>query len=671
VLSVHDLHLENVIVRESVPIVVDLETVFGRPRFSENNIRDAMMSTSLVQGKPIAFDPFNGTYAAAFQQPEIVSLVERKRCILNERSDKMRLILGTTGQPQPGKSVSPFSGLRTHLAELRDGFSAVMNRFRSHQDDLARLWSNSCKGHEFVREIIRPTAFYYRLLWQLSQPESMKGDGGRELILQLLRKNAIRSGMQNAYRIPDQLLEQICECEVQSLLNLDIPAFFSRPSSLDLFANVCGSVRSLRSFYATEFDLLSRLQLASAASEELGLVVIDSVFGAAADQPRFIVTQESFLNLAATLASRLESTVVSLGDWFKTTPSSSSWRLCVYDGLGGVLIAFSALARASSDSHYESFSSKLASALCTEYLTGKRSITMGGLAGDFSLVYALSFAAVALNDAAMLSYAGDIIAATTLIPEEEDKIDVMFGSAGALLCLVSYTEAQQLLHGDSASHEGVTPQVRDLITELSDRLARLFDGHHWNTDYLTGFSHGNAGIAYALLRAYEATKVEKLLATAEQAFEFENSFFSQDENNWRRSLRVPQHNAPMVFEEFSWSWCHGAPGILLARRGDDRFICNGALDALLTGTALDGINTRAANDSLCCGRLGLMDCIMTLRASERMDNLAEKMMCDFASDGIKLSANNFGLFQGEAGVCYMLARLLAPAEVPCLLLFRF
>jgi lantibiotic modifying enzyme len=75
---------------------------------------------------------------------------------------------------------------------------------------------------------------------------------------------------------------------------------------------------------------------------------------------------------------------------------------------------------------------------------------------------------------------------------------------------------------------------------------------------LAGLSHGAAGIAWALLALFARTGEERFRTAARGGIAFERSVFSTEAGNWR-DLRDPEH------ARFPTAWCHGAPGIGLAR----------------------------------------------------------------------------------------------------------
>ena len=84
----------------------------------------------------------------------------------------------------------------------------------------------------------------------------------------------------------------------------------------------------------------------------------------------------------------------------------------------------------------------------------------------------------------------------------------------------------------------------------------------FNERSLTGFSHGAAGIAYALLRLYSATQELNYLEAALEGIEYERSVFSEKHANWPDFRSVEGRNPG-----FPVHWCHGAAGIGLGRLG--------------------------------------------------------------------------------------------------------
>src|SRR5262245_24010998 len=149
----------------------------------------------------------------------------------------------------------------------------------------------------------------------------------------------------------------------------------------------------------------------------------------------------------------------------------------------------------------------------------------------------------------------------------QQGLDVLSGCAGAIPVLLNIHRRYE----------------RDHLIELADRCGqRLLDtarkadyGWSWNTlntpdelkqNDLTGFSHGAAGIAWALLELHHKTGEAKYREAGEEAFRYEQHWFSAEHANWPDFRSADgsgsaADNAP----GFMIAWCHGAAGIGLSR----------------------------------------------------------------------------------------------------------
>jgi type 2 lantibiotic biosynthesis protein LanM len=256
----------------------------------------------------------------------------------------------------------------------------------------------------------------------------------------------------------------------------------------------------------------------------------------------------------------------------------------------------------------------------------------------------------------------------------DETLDVIAGAAGAVLGLCALAEAgadRQVLERAAACGQHL----------LRQRTASQSGYRAWaspNGKLLTGFSHGAAGIAYALLRLHALTGDPDLLDAAREAIAYERSVFSAEAGNW------PDFRADDG-PTFPSQWCHGASGIGLARLGglpalDTDEIRQDIAVAVETTCQL-GLRSM---DSLCCGNLGRVDIL--LAAAQR---LARPDLQELASrrtaavvDGaeqtgayllhplLPRSAYDPSFFQGTAGIGYALLRLACPDVLPCVLLWE-
>lgn len=198
---------------------------------------------------------------------------------------------------------------------------------------------------------------------------------------------------------------------------------------------------------------------------------------------------------------------------------------------------------------------------------------------------------------------------------------------------------------------------------------------------MTGFSHGAAGTAYALLRLYSATQEADFLKAAQEAFAYVRSLFVSEVGNYWTDFQPASPDSDDSLN-FINAWCHGAPGIGLSQIGglavlDTPEIRQEISIALQTTQKLD----LAAADHLCCGNLGRME-ILLVAAQKLMQpeyqvaaqQLATAVMTRAREmDGFQLSRPNVynpGFFGGMAGIGYALLRLAQPDVLPSVLLWE-
>ena len=76
---------------------------------------------------------------------------------------------------------------------------------------------------------------------------------------------------------------------------------------------------------------------------------------------------------------------------------------------------------------------------------------------------------------------------------------------------------------------------------------------------LAGMAHGNSGFLMVYAALYQITGNREYLKKINALCDYENSLYSEEKENWL-DLRSPEDEKKVMN-----AWCHGAPGILLAR----------------------------------------------------------------------------------------------------------
>lgn len=290
-----------------------------------------------------------------------------------------------------------------------------------------------------------------------------------------------------------------------------------------------------------------------------------------------------------------------------------------------------------------------------------RSLGVGGATGLGSIVYALTVMSKMLRDDSLLA---DAHVAAALFSDgliaADKQLDVIGGSAGGILGLLR-------LYRDSHSADVLNRAIKcgeHLIAQsrLGPEGGRSWVGQGMGKRALNGMSHGAAGFAYALDSLAAATGREDFAAAAAECIAFEDSTFDTGRNNWP-DLRGEG--------EPSWpcQWCHGAPGIGLARIAMTRKKGRGQLkDDVARAVEGAAKGWPGSVDTLCCGTLGNVEFICEAAASLGRKDLGElaarrllSVIENAASAGdYRWNSGqgkfNLGLFRGLAGVGYTALR---------------
>jgi len=233
------------------------------------------------------------------------------------------------------------------------------------------------------------------------------------------------------------------------------------------------------------------------------------------------------------------------------------------------------------------------------------------------------------------------------------------------------------LHRDTQSDDAPARAIRcgeNLLAQnrFGEAPHRSWIGEGFGGSPLNGMSHGAAGFAYALAGLAAASGRDQFADAAAECVGFENQSYDAARYNWP-DLRVPRQPV------WPCQWCHGAPGIGLARLALARRIGgNVALDAKLGGKLVATDITNAVEsvklswpgqlDTLCCGTLGGIEFLC--EAADRADKgeigalarrrLASVLASAAASGDYRWNSGkrqfNLGLFRGLAGVGYTLLR---------------
>jgi lantibiotic modifying enzyme len=291
------------------------------------------------------------------------------------------------------------------------------------------------------------------------------------------------------------------------------------------------------------------------------------------------------------------------------------------------------------------------------------------------MIYALCLCADLLSEPALRDDAA--MAARLITPEwiaGDEAFDLMSGSAGAILGLIALYQAA----GDGAALETA---VRCGDHLLAHRQA-AGPGAAWRTgraQFMTGLSHGAAGIALALLRLARSAGHDRFKAAADDAIRFENSTFDAAERNWP-DFRYHTEARPA----FMNTWCHGAPGIGMARLAGSHYNGDAVDDDVAAALAAVQSQGIGGKDGLCCGNLGRADLLLSAERAG-FAGAGEFGALRLASGVIGQAREKGGyrltgragqeffdpsFFQGLAGIGYETLRIANPELLPSVLVWE-
>jgi class II lanthipeptide synthase len=292
-----------------------------------------------------------------------------------------------------------------------------------------------------------------------------------------------------------------------------------------------------------------------------------------------------------------------------------------------------------------------------------------------------------------LDQATQLLVRTQSEQPQQHEFDIIYGNAGAIVALL-------VLH-DILKHT----LLLDFAVQLGDEVLRTADrskrGYSWksfalSTHYnLTGFSHGAAGIASALLELFQKTDDVKYRRAAEATFDYEQHWFDTAQGNWpdfRRNPHETKYNKrskqPFAFVTF---WCHGAPGIALSRLraydilNDERYKTEAVIALHATQKAVEtALHTGIDNFSLCHGLADNADILLEgyKTLGQEWDNaaLVAQKVAIFGINTYAASGKQWpcgisggstpGLLLGLAGIGYFYLRMFRPSTPSILLAQR-
>ncbi|WP_049971341.1 type 2 lanthipeptide synthetase LanM family protein [Haladaptatus cibarius] len=353
----------------------------------------------------------------------------------------------------------------------------------------------------------------------------------------------------------------------------------------------------------------------------------------------------------------------------------------LYEGRIGIAVFSAALANVTGEDEYRQFTADVVAPLIDRLDVEKGNPfsddRVGAGHGIGSLIYGCTKVGQLLSDDEYIRTAEEIAAILTPERIEEDELfDALGGTAGVILGLLALYEET----GDEAVLERATIAGDHLCSNRIEEDGVLVWHTINNVQALTGFSHGIAGIAYSLFKLADASGHSRFRDAAVEGIRFERESFSPERNNWpdRRLLTDTDFVTGWCSGRAGIGLARlGMFEIEPNAEPDSGF--RQEVEHALRGT---DPTTLVDRDHVCCGNFGRVEFL--LRAGRTLDEEQYRESARALAGSAVQRAETIGqytvpwqtedwynptFFLGESGIGYSLLRLDNP-ELPCVMLWE-
>jgi type 2 lantibiotic biosynthesis protein LanM len=706
-LQATDFHSENLIAVGEQPILVDLEALFhpkvGKLENSQANLMASdIMAYSVLGIGLLPQRVWGNDQAEGIDMSGLGSkpgqLTPHQLPYWEDRgTDEMRLTHKRM-EMLPDRNLPTLNGSHVNLLdyteEILNGFTNIYQLLLNYREDLlSKQGPIAAFAEDEIRVILGLTRTYSFLLDESFHPDRLRDALERD-------RHFDRLWLQIQHR---PYLKPAIAAEREDLLQGDIPLFMTRPNSQEVWSSSgqrftgfleAASINMVyhRLEQLGEHDMAQQQWFIRAALATVHLGLSDATFPAysmaAESQP--LATPDQLLAAARAVGDRLDFLAVrgeADASWIGLTFSGQRhWSLVslgfdLYDGLPGIILFLAYLGQVTGAERYTDLAR---AALITmrsqieEFGTDLKRI--GAFGGWGGIIYTLTHLAMVWNQPALMTEAEKIVEYLPDLIEQDTQFDVISGAAG---CISSLLALYQCKPADKTLAAAIQCGDR-LITHaetMPQGVGWMWKDEMFEEQPLTGFSHGVAGIAASLLELAAVTGEQRFTTTALAAIEYERSHFLPEAGNW---LDLRNFTNTVLANEADRNtcmnaWCHGAPGIGLARLQSLPYLDNAEIrseiNTALKTTLAGGFGK---NHSLCHGDLGNLE--LLLQASlilndpnwkAQVNRLAAMILDSIDRHGwlcgVPSGIETPGLMTGLAGIGYGLLRLAAPEQVPSVL----
>jgi lantibiotic modifying enzyme len=375
-----------------------------------------------------------------------------------------------------------------------------------------------------------------------------------------------------------------------------------------------------------------------------------------------------------------------IGGW---TVVQKSFGPDLYSGTSGIGILLAELAALNGERVFRRAAEGAAAQAISRLEDIPPSLRLAFYSGHSGIGYALIRMGERLGNGGLVERGVALLESLTSLNVAEQGIDIISGVAGAIPALL-------LMH-KRFKRQSLLDLALRCASRLEQTAQRSEYGWSWKTidtpsqeqRNLSGFSHGTAGIAWAMLELAQTTGEKRFAVTADQALAYERRWYVADQGNWP-DFREGMPGAaaqPKAAPTCGVAWCHGAPGIGLSRLRVFELTKEqtSAQEAIIAGNTtaryLEMPHTAQSGYSLCHGCAGNADFLIEASRvlkndtyRETAEQIGRQGIASFEATntpwpcGVLGGAETPNLLLGTAGISLFYLRLERGARVPPVLM---
>ncbi|MED1304223.1 hypothetical protein BK704_12575 [[Bacillus thuringiensis] serovar konkukian] len=682
-----DFHYENIIAHKGFPVLIDVECLFHIPAattYKLNHVKDVhakikhKIATSVYSlgALPVSLGENHVDISGLGKTSNMQSVGK----VPQLKMDTMKIErdyaqYDSSEQHRPGLEGNIVS-VYEYKEDILHGFEMAYTYIQHHKKEILHL-IDTYKDTLVVRYVPKATRTYASLLGVSVHPRFLHNSLDRELFLAKFCEEGNRSTSHNA----------LGEMEFIDLMNGDIPYFTNQIATTNL---VTSNGKNLNNFFhvspyhfvkqkienLNDEDLQFQLQiiegslaLTKAKTQEIVQKKVSTnpaQYSHKFEQQNFFrETAKNIADYLYTLAFTGEKGEKRTISWLNLSCNDKKFDLQamddnVYKGLSGMALLYLSMWVVTKEVKYLEIAEDIMYDMMNridDLPIDDPTLSIGAFTGVSSILYTLLNFHQFTQKNRYKEYAKKSLHIIQHRLQDDTNLDVIGGAAGALIVLMRYYELEK---------EQDVLDTAKLCGEFLIQKANHFTDQEvgWtgaSERSLTGFSHGNAGIIYALQLLNTHIKSEDIHTVIKKGMIFENNH--KLHNQWL-DLRIEDKQIDAC------KWCHGSPGILVSRlelqKSEDEFISIQSkkdMEHAVSNTLQFGLGTVGNGKSICHGVMGNALIIMKY-GQELQDRTWENISKNVMYESIKHlkveklkqliegNIDGLGLLTGLAGIAY-------------------